>query len=172
VHPAIDTRKVHQAIQCPGLPAAEWIENPYRKVWVRIECCYFGVESFCEHVIDQQADTYTPFCRIQQPQHKYIADGVVLDQIVLRVDRVFCPLDQQQAQRQRVDAVLGDIEPRLAVRDALGKIGYEPAKNGIGRFGRSERPGFGFRVVQIDVGATTDKRDDQQQPTIAGYFVD
>lgn len=116
------------------------------------------VETFGEHVIDQQADADPTIRGIQERFYEQVSDRIVFDQVVLGIDRSFRPVGHQQAQRQCVDTVVDHVKTGVTGRGVAAQVTHVATDIRVGRFRRGERPGLAPRVVEIDACAAGDDR--------------
>jgi len=85
-----------------------------------------------------------------------MADNVLFDQIILRIEGPLGPRGQQQARRERVDSIGQWIEARFTGM-LLGQTSKLLAEIGIIGVGKCVR--CRFRVIEIDARTAIQKRE-------------
>jgi hypothetical protein len=133
------------------------VENPDLEIRMGMERGHADVVALREHVVQQQAYPHPPVGGTQQGKDEGAADDVILDQVVLYVDRLFGTLCQQKAYSERVDAILHRIEAGL-----LGRLRcdhrYEQLSEVRLRSIRLE-VGLVARIIVVDARAAGDDNE-------------
>ena len=122
-------------VEGPGLSMCERIENAQLEILMRIQSCESGVIAAGVHVVDQEAHAHATIRRPQQRINKDVADDVVVNQEVLRIDAALGPLRHQQPQGERIDAIEDRVEAGLFRRVLRRGPGNAAAKVSVARVG-------------------------------------
>src|SRR5210317_459400 len=84
VHAAVNAPEPGQgALGPPGRTAVERIEYTDLEVRMRVQRGHANVVARCEHVVEQESDTYAAVGRLEQIIDEHAADEVAFDEVVL-----------------------------------------------------------------------------------------
>ena len=122
MHAPVHAREVGQEVERAGIALDERVVQPYLDIGMRVERGEGRIESLCIHVVEQQPYPHPPLGRLPERLEQQVADLVAMPDVVLRVERLFGGVGEQDARGERVAGVRQRMDARLAgIRSDAGR---------------------------------------------------